>query len=375
MRKISEGPVRPEQPGGLVKYGLSRALVLVLILFVVPYLTIAVMNWDGALDQMRKSQVRWEVVIRVYEDPDLQELPPAGVQRLIDEQVQEEYRRQGLDQPFMRRNFIHMLRAITLDLGRSDAVMSDMGSRRARTILAERVWPTALLFGVAMLALFAVSVPVGLLLSSLSRGRGRFLDRLGTRLAPISVAPGWFYGIFLILIFYAGLGLLRPGGMVDLGLSPGSPGYVLSVLRHMVYPVSAILLGSVFVAIYSWRTFFVGHSNDEQVEPPRGSESSTGTVDRGSFLRPSPPRVIMYFLVMVTSLLMGSIIVEVIFNWPGLGRLLYRAIQMNDTPVILGSLVIYGYGLAFLTVMVFLLDFLDVWLIQRRGWVAAQGGK
>lgn len=226
-----------------------------------------------------------------------------------------------------------------------------------------------------MLALFAVSVPVGLLLSSVSRGRGRFLDRLGTRLAPISAAPGWFYLILLMIIFPAVLGWLPWGGMAPVPPPVDRGEYVLSVLRHLVLPVSGILLGSVFVAIYSWRTFFVGHSNDEQVEPPRGSESSMGTVDRGSFLRPTPPRVVTYFLVLVTSLMMGSIIVEVIFNWPGLGRLLHQAIQMNATPVILGSLVIYGYVLAFLTVMVFLLDFLDVWLIQRRGWVAAQGGK
>jgi len=64
--------------------------------------------------------------------------------------------------------------------------------------------------------------------------------------------------------------------------------------------------------------------------------------------------------------LMGSIVLEVVFRWPGLGYTLLSAIQMRDTAVITGALVIYGYLLAFLAVLVFLLDFLDVRLVLRR---------
>jgi len=337
---------------GLVRFGLSRAVVLLLILLVAPYLTIAIMNWGGALDQMLASRIRHEVTMHIMTDPVLRELPAAERERLADVMVQDEYGRLGLDQPLIRRNFDHMWRAISLELGQSEAMMSDTGSRQVRTLLSERVGPTFRLFGTAMLLLFAVSVPVGLLLSFVSRRRGRFLDRLFIRLAPISAAPGWFYGIVLILIFGAYAGGL-PWGRA----------------------VGAILLGSVFASIYSWRTFFVGHSSDEQNEPAGAGDSSAEAVDRGSFLRPTPPRIITHFLVLATSVLMGSIVLEVVFHWPGLGRLLYQAIMMADTPVILGALVIYGYVLTFLVVMVFLLDFLDVWLIQRRGLVEAQGGK
>jgi len=292
---------------------------------------------------------------------------------MIDERVQEEYGRQGLDRPFIRRNFIHLWRAITLDLGRNSPVVGL--PVEVRSLLAERVWPTVLLLGVAMLALFAVSVPVGLLLSFLSRRRGRFLDRLGTRLAAISALPAWFFGIFLILIFAEWLGMLPRGGMAPVVPQVARGEYILIVLRHLILPVSAILLGSIFAAIYSWRTFFVGHSSDEQVEPTGCSQSSSKEADRGSLLRPTLLRMITHVLIMAASVLTVSIVVEAVFNWTGLGGLLYRAISMNDTPVVLGALVIYGYVLAFLAVMVFLLDFLDVWLMQRRKRVAARGGE
>ncbi len=319
-----------------------------LILLMAPYLLIAVMNWGGELDDMRESHIRYEVAMRIGLTP---ELSPEERERLFEEEVQEEYRRQGLDRPFVIRNFRHMWWAITLDLGRAHDMISDTFSRQARAIVAERVSPTALLLGVAMLTLLAVSVPVGLLLSFLSRRRGRFLDRMGTRLAPISAVPIWFYGLLLPLIFLSHVRGL-PWGMA----------------------IGAILLGAVFASIYSWRTFFVGHSSDEQVEPAAGSGSCKGALDRPSFLRPTAPRMITHVLILTASVLTGSIVLEALLGWPGLGRLLYQAILLNDTPVVLGTLVIYGYVLAFVAVIVFLLDFLDVRLMQRRGRVAAQGG-
>ncbi len=310
---------------------------------------IAIMNRDGALDTVREAQIRHEVNLMVALDPELQRLPPEELQQLVDDLAQHEYSRQVLDRPFVIRNFRHMWWAITLDLGRSQDMISDTFSRQVRTILAERVWPTFRLFGIAMLLVFLVSFFFAMLSS---RRPGRFLDRLFIRLAPISAVPVWFYALLLALVFAAHTGGL-PWGRA----------------------LGAILLGSVFAGIYSWRTFFVGHSSGEQFDPAGAGEPSPETIDRGSFMRPTSTRIIAHFLVLATSVLMGSIVLEAVLNWPGLGRLLYQAILLNDTAVILGALVIYGYVLAFLAVMVFLLDFLDVWLMQRRGWVAAQGGE
>ncbi len=340
MQRASRGTDRSGLSRGLVRFGLYRALVLFLVLLVVPYLIITVMNWDGVLDEMRESQIRYEVAMRIGLTIKPQELPPAERERLIEEAVQEEYRRQGLDRPFVIRNFRHMWWAITLDLGRSQDMISDTFSRQARTILVERVWPTFRLFGIAMLLVFLISFFFAMLSC---RRPGRFLDRLFIRLAPISAVPVWFYALLLPPVFAAHTGAL-PWGRA----------------------VGAILLGSVFGGIYNWRTFFVGHSSDEQLDPAGAGESSAETIDRGSFMRPTPTRITSHFLVLATSVLMGAIVLEAVLNWPGLGRLLYQAILLNDTAVILGALVIYGYVLALLVVVVFLLDFLEVRLILRR---------
>ncbi|MFO7712719.1 MAG: ABC transporter permease [Dehalococcoidia bacterium] len=360
---------------GMAGFAFSRALVLLLVLIIGSYLMIAVMNLGGELDRIVEARVRHEIALEVARHPEFQNLSPDERQALADELVELELKRQGFDRPLVIRNFRHWWWAVSLDLG---TVVTVIGERvEIRTILADRSGPTFLLFGTAIVLVLFISFLVARIAS---RRPGSLLDRLVLRLAPISALPAWLFGIFLILIFASALHdtpLALPwGGMTPPGTQQGlTPGYVLIVFRHMILPVSAILLGSIFAATYSWRTFFVGHSSDEHVEPAVSSESPGRAVDRSSFLRPTPPGIIKHFLVLAASVLMASIVVEILFNWPGLGRLLYQSVMMGDTAVMIGVLVIYGYVLAFLAGMAFLLDYCDVWESLRRGRVAAQGGE
>ena len=119
-----------------------------------------------------------------------------------------------------------------------------------RDIILERLPATLLLFGTADLIVFLRPS----LRRFLSRRYGSWLDKAVVALAPTSSAPAWFYGIFLILIFASLLRVLPFGGMVD--APPESAlAYGLSVLQHLILPVSAILVGSLFISIYNWRTF------------------------------------------------------------------------------------------------------------------------
>jgi peptide/nickel transport system permease protein len=77
-------------------------------------------------------------------------------------------------------------------------------------------------------------------------------------------------------------------------------------------------------------------------------------VERRYILRPTLPTIITTFALTVIGLFQGFIITESVFLWPGLGVTLYRAINLYDTPVIVGSTIIYAYLLA---LTVFLLDF------------------
>ena len=324
--------------------------MLWLVLVVGIYGTIWVINMGGALDDMRRAQIRFEVATSVRMNPAYEQLPPSEVQELIDEFTQQQYRVYRLDQPFITRSGDYLYRAMTLNLGRSEGMVSDRGSRQVRNILLERIPATLLLFGTTDLVLFFLALFGAL---ALSRQYGSRLDRLIIALAPTSAAPGWFYGIFLIMIFAAILGVLPWGGFVQAPPPPDRWSYALSVMRHMVLPVSAIVIGAIFASIYSWRTFFLIYSSEDYVELAKAKGLSSRAIERRYVLRPTLPPILTNFLLMLIVIWTGAIILETVFNWPGLGRLLFQAIGSNDTPVIVGSTVIYGY---LLMVSIFFLD-------------------
>lgn len=336
------------------KYVLVRGAVLFLVLLTAVYLTIIVINMGGELDRMRKAQIRFAVSEAIYANPAYQHLPASELRRLVDQQVELAFRRYGLDRPFWVRSIGYMTDAITLNLGRSDRIMSDTGSREVRRILLERLPPTLLLFGTANLLLFFASVFFAL---ALSRRYGSFLDRAVIALAPTSAAPGWFYGIFLIVIFAAVLRILPWGGMVEAPPPETLLGYSLSVLEHMILPVSAMVIGAIFSSIYSWRTFFLIYSSEDYVELAKAKGVSSRAIERRYILWPALPPIITSFALMLISMWMGAIILETVFNWPGIGRLFFRAIGANDTAVIVGAIAIFGY---LLMLTVFLLDFIYV---------------
>jgi peptide/nickel transport system permease protein len=229
---------------------------------------------------------------------------------------------------------------------------SDSGSKTVRLILLERLPPTLLLFASSNLILFVLSLFAALYLS---RSYGSMLDKLTITLAPTSSAPAWFYGLFLILIFAAIFQILPFGGMVAAPPPEEPLQYLLSLLRHLALPVSAILLSNMFLGAYTWRTFFLIYSSEDYVEIARAKGLNSKAIERRYILRPTLPFIITSFALTLIQLWLGAIILETVFNWPGLGRALFQAIGLYDTPVIVGSTVIYAYLLA---ITVFLLDFI-----------------
>lgn len=336
----------------LGRFALLRAVFLFLAVIVAVYLTVIIANLGGELDNIRRAQIRYEIGAAMYASQEYRNLPPDVQEDLIDAQVAQEIHRLGIDRPFFpRRSFEYLWRALTLELGWAEYINSDAGSRQVQNILIERLPVTLALFGTANLILFILALFMALFLS---RRYGGFLDRLTIGLAPSSAAPGWFYGLFLILIFGALLGLLPWGGLVDAPIPDTRWTYALSVLRHMILPTAAVVLGALFANIYAWRTFFLIYSSEDYVELARAKGLSARSIDVRYVLRPVLPPILTSFLLVLITMWMGQIVLETVFHWPGLGSVFYLATQLNDTPVILGVIVIYGYLLA---ATVYVLDF------------------
>jgi peptide/nickel transport system permease protein len=122
---------------------------------------------------------------------------------------------------------------------------------------------------------------------------------------------------------------------------------------------------------YKWRTFFLIYSSEDYVQMAKAKGLTDGMIERRYVLRPTLPNIITSFALLLITLWGGAIILETVFNWPGIGQLYFRAIGVYDTPVILANVVVYAYLLA---ITVFLLDFIYA-LVDPRVRVADGGEK
>ncbi len=347
-------------------FAVKRLFVLFITLLIGVYLTIVIANMGGKVDELRLLQIRTTLAEQVRANPSFFDMSVAERDALIEKQVKTEIERRRLDQPFIVRSFDYLLQAATLNLGRAEEMHSDSGARDVSAIIMERLPATLVLFGTANLLVFFVSVFAAL---KLSRKYGCLADRVVIALAPTSAAPAWFYGIFLILIFAFITPLLPAGGMTAVPPPESKVAYILSVLQHMALPVCAMFLSSIFISIYSWRTFFLIHSSEDYVEMARAKGLPDSLIEKRYVLRPTMSPIVTSFALMLIGLWSGAIILEQVFNWPGLGSLLFKAIGHRDTPVIMGSVVIFAYLLA---LTVFLLDILYAVLDPR---VRVEGGR
>ena len=353
----------------LVRYTIYKLAILTMTVTIGVYLTIMIANMGGYVDEIRMGLIEEEVTMRISQDQsaEMRALTPQQRQEQINEEVAAEIKRLGLDRPFVVRSFMFLKDAMTLNLGMADQMLSDSGSRTVRLIMLERLPPTLVLFGTANFILFFGSIFLALFLS---RRYGSFLDKAVVTFSPTGSVPGWFYGIFLILIFSAMLRVLPFGGMVSAPPPENIIEYGLSVLKHLILPVTAILLSAIFLNAYNWRTFFLIYSSEEYVEMAKAKGLPSKDIERRYIMRPTLPTIITAFVLLLIGLWTGAIILETTFNWPGLGRALFQAIGFCDTPVIVGSTVIFAYLLA---ISVFLLEFIYA-LVDPRVRVEGFGG-
>jgi len=220
-------------------------------------------------------------------------------------------------------------------------------------MILERLPYTILLVGVSNFLFFFVSVFFALFLS---RRYGGILDRIFVILASLMSAPSWIFGILLIVVLAGELQIIDFPKTIDMQYAEWNPDFVRLLLSQMVLPVMAIFLSVIFTGIFTWRTFFLIYSGEDYVEMARAQGLSNRVIERRYILRPSLPYVLTSFTMMMLTLWEGSIALEVLFNWPGLGNMFYQAAsQFNNTSIsmIVAIVVVFAYLLA---ITVFSLD-------------------
>ena len=239
----------------------------------------------------------------------------------------------GVDLPLWQQFFIYLGKLLTFDLG-----VSNVQQRPVLSLIAERTPATVLLMVTAILIATLLGVVLGLIAAMRHR---KWLDGLISVLALLVYAtPQFWLGLMLIVFFSVTLGILPSGGMMTIGQDLSWPIRALDVARHLFLP--ALTLGLFYVALYTrlMRASMLEVYTFDFITTARAkgiSEARIGFVHAAAnALLP----VVTMAGVQVGHMLGGSILVETVFGWPGLGRLLFDALQQRDLNLLLGILFI-----------------------------------
>ena len=308
-----------------------RGVTLLGVLLVVLVLVVVALGATGFSDKMLRAIVNEELrgireglAVKIH-DPD-------RLEETLRDRRQELERFYGLSNPWYYRLSGMVKRVITLDLGEARTLRSFDGSPRVTSMVLERLPYTMLLFTTASAITAVVGLAVGV---KLATRVGSVLDRSASYLSAISYAlPAWWTGILLILLLYFQLRVMPSGGLYSTPPPEGGLLRFLDLLWHSVLPVFTLVLVSLGAWIYVVRTMVLNTAQEFFVTVARAKGLPEGPVMRRYILRVAAPPIVTNLVLGLAASLGGAILIETVFNWPGMGRLYYEAIQVADEAVI-----------------------------------------
>lgn len=277
-------------------------------------------------------------------------LGPEGLATADPAKVAEIRHAMGLDQSFLLR-YLHWLGGVlTGDMGFSMA-----SGQPISTILADRV-PATLELSIAALVLSTVIGVVLGVISALRRGSGTDNTLTVLGMAGLSI-PDFFFGLVLISIFAIWLQVMPAGGRTV----PGDMSLWQHVL-HLVLPASALAVAMTAGVMRYARSSMLDVSNKAFVTTARSKGLPEWRVNLWHGFRVALTPVVVLIGFRLPILIGGSVVIEQIFQWPGIGSAFIAAVRAQDYPLIM-MITLLSVGAMLLASLV--VDLLTGWIDPR----------
>jgi len=236
-------------------------------------------------------------------------------QTATQEEIEDMRHRLGLDRP-MYVQYLDFL----ADVPRGDFGRSIQYKRPAMPMVLESLWPATVKLALAAILISTLlSIPLGVISATHKDSLGDQLSRVGALL--LQSMPSFWLGIMLILIFAVQLnGLL--------------PSYGSGSLRHLILPSITLAAAPLAQNVRLIRSGMLEVLNQDYVRTARAKGLSERAVIYRHALKNAAIPVITITGLALGFMLGGTIIIETVFSWPGMGRLIVQAVPSRDFPVI-----------------------------------------
>lgn len=264
----------------------------------------------------------------------------------------------GIDVPLWQQ-FTHYLHSIfTLNLGYSFLYNADVSD-----LILSRLPATLLLALTAIIFALIFGVLLGVLAA---RYRGTVLDGFISVFSTIGFAtPLFWIGLLLIVVFSLKLQWLPVGGFSTVGAHyNSSAGYIIDVMHHLILPAFSLSLFFLSVYVRLTRSSMLDVYHQDFVRTARAKGVREWRVITRHMLRNAALPIVTLTGLEIGGLLSGSVVIETVFGWPGIGRLAYDAVLQRDINLLLG---IFLLSSLLVVLMNLVSDLLYVMLDPRIG--------
>ncbi len=255
------------------------------------------------------------------------------------EELKEEY---GLDGNILEQYGKYLNKLLHGDLGQSYQtkvpVLDIVLKRLARTF--RLIFPAVILAGI-----------LGVLLGAVAGWKeGTWIDKAISRVSLVLYSiPGYCLGMLGLLLFCFKLGWVPTGGMTSGGLSGGA--YVKDILWHMALPVGVLTISKLSYNVQMMRSTILSVKKEDFTLVAK----TKGISEKRILFRHVFPNAALPMITIITMqmgfIVSGSMMMEQLFNWDGMGLLIYKAIGAKDYPVLQGSLLILTICIVFSNIL------------------------
>jgi peptide/nickel transport system permease protein len=224
--------------------------------------------------------------------------------------------------------------------------------------LLERAQPTVLLTVYSLVISIAIAIPAGVIAGIRPNS---LIDRLLMVMSISGAAiPSFFFGIILILLFAVRLGWLPSGGYVDVGDG------LVQHLKYMILPSITLGFSAAGLLARLVRSTMLDVLNQDYIRTAYAKGLREKRVVLGHALRNAMIPAMTVIGIMLANMLGGAVVIETVFNVPGMGRLIVQSVTRRDFPVVQGAVLL----IAVIEVLVMLaIDIIYVFIDPRIRYV------
>ena len=269
----------------------------------------------------------------------------AGKDNPSQEMIDTLTKKYGLDKPIYVQ-FIHYIKTLL----KGDLGYSIMSNEPVGKLILEKVGPTLLLALTSIILALVIGTALGILAA---RKRGSKFDIVMNGLSYLfDSTPNFWLGLMLILIFASKLKVFPTAGMVDLRTQSEGIAKVIDILWHLVLPLTTVTLIQIPYYFRIARSSVIQTMSEDFITTFRAAGMKENRIFNKYVFKNAILPTVTVFGINLAYVISGVAIIEIVFAWPGMGRLMMTAISKRDYPLLMGIYLLLSVSIAVCLIVV-----------------------